>query len=86
MDIEIVCWIILASSCITACVAVAGMLSPKFKDTLPQCITMAGIAFGGFMVTLQIYVHGMVQVSGIALLSTAMAAYSLVTLVKYART
>jgi hypothetical protein len=85
MDIATVCWIILVSSCITAGVAVAGILSPKFKDTLPQCITMAGIAFGGFMVTLQIYVHGIVQVSGIALLSSAMAAYALVTLIKYMR-
>lgn len=86
MDIATVCWIILVSSCITAVVAVAGILSPKFKDTLPQCITMAGIAFGGFMVTLQIYIHGIVQVTGIALLSSAMAAYALVTLIKYMRT
>jgi hypothetical protein len=40
---------------------------------------------GGFMVTLQIYVHGIVQVTGIALLSSAMAAYALVTLIKYMR-
>jgi hypothetical protein len=85
MNHEIVCWIILASSTITGLVAVAGMLSPKFKDSFLQCISLAGIAFGGFVITLQIYIHGMVQVSGIALESIAFALYSIATFLKYAK-
>lgn len=82
---ETICWIILASSAITGIVAVAGMLSPKFEDSFLQCCALAGIAFGGFVVTLQIYVHGVVQVSGIALESAAIALYSAVTFFKYTR-
>lgn len=82
---ETICWLILASSVITGSVAVAGMLSPKFEDSFLQCCALAGIAFGGFIVTLQIYVHGVVQVSGVALESAAIAVYSAVTFWKYAR-
>jgi len=82
---EIICWIILASSTITGLAAIAGMLSPKFKDSFLQCVSLAGIAFGGFVITLQIYVHGVVQVSGVAFESLAFAVYSIATVLKYAR-
>lgn len=82
---ELICWIILVSSSITGMVAIAGMLSPKFKDSLFQCFSLAAVAFGGFIITLQIYVHGFVQVSGIAFESAAFAVYSIATFLKYAR-
>jgi len=65
--------------------AIAGMLSPRFKDSFLQCCALAGVAFGGFVITLQIYVHGVVQVSGIAFESVAFAAYSIATVMKHAR-
>jgi hypothetical protein len=82
---ETVCWIILASSLVTMLCAIAGMLSPKFKDNFLQCVSLAVVAFGGFVITLQIYVHGVVQVSGIALESVGVAVYSLATFWKYAK-
>jgi hypothetical protein len=82
---ELVCWIILGSSVITSIVAIAGMISPKFKDSFLQCCSLAAIAFGGFVITLQIYVHGVVQVSGVAFESMAFAVYSIATAMKYAR-
>jgi hypothetical protein len=82
---EVVCWIILASSSITALIAVAGLLSPKFHDTLLQCLGLCAVAFGGFIITLQIYAHGVAQISGIALESVGIALYSLATFVKYYR-
>jgi hypothetical protein len=85
MQHELVCWIILSSSVVTSLVAVAGMLSDKFKDSLLQCCSLAAIALGGFVITLQIYVHGVVQVSGIAFESVAFAAYSLATAMKYSK-
>jgi hypothetical protein len=82
---ETVCWIILVSSCITMFCAVAGMLSPRFKDSLFQCLGLAMVALGGFVITLQIYAHGVVQASGIAFESVGISLYSLATFWKYAR-
>ena len=82
---ELVCWIILISSVITGTVAVAGMLSPSFKDSFLQCCALAGIAFGGFVIALQIGIHGVAQISGLAFESAAFAFYSIVCALKHAR-
>jgi len=84
-DINFFCWVILASSAGTSILALIGLISPKFKDTTLQCFSMCLVAFGGFIVTLQIYAHGVAQISGIALEAFAIALYSLATFVKYAR-
>jgi hypothetical protein len=85
MDLNIMCWIILASSVVVGFVAVAGMLSDKFKDTFLQCLSLSAVSLGGFIITLQIYVHGIVQISGIAFQSLAVAMYAVTSFVKYAR-
>jgi hypothetical protein len=84
-DIDFFCWIILASSSLTSVMAVAGLISPRFKDTFFQCLSLCLVAFGGFVVTLQIYIHGMAQISGIALEALSIALYSFATFIKYSR-
>jgi hypothetical protein len=84
-DIDFFCWVILASSSLTSVMAVIGLLSPRFKDTFLQCFSLCLVAFGGFVVTLQIYIHGMAQISGIALEALSIALYSFATFIKYAR-
>jgi hypothetical protein len=61
------------------------MLSPRFEDSFLQCCALAGVAFGGFIIALQINVHGVVQVSGIAFESVAFALYALATVLKFSR-
>jgi hypothetical protein len=65
--------------------AVAGLLSPRFKDTFLQCFSLCLVAFSGFVVTLQIYIHGIAQISGIALATLSIALYSFATFMKYVR-
>lgn len=84
-DINFFCWVILASSSLTSVMAVIGLLSQRFKDTTLQCFSLCLVAFGGFIVTLQIYVHGIAQISGIALEALSIALYSFATFLKYAR-
>lgn len=84
-DIDFFCWIILAASSGTSILAVMGILSPKFKDTFFQCASLCLVAFGGFVVTLQIYIHGIAQISGLALEALAIFLYSLATALKYWR-
>jgi hypothetical protein len=84
-NIDFFCWIILASSSLTSAMAVIGLISNRFKDTMFQCFSLCMVAFGGFVVTLQIYIHGMAQISGIALEALSIAIYSFATFMKYAR-
>jgi hypothetical protein len=84
-DIEFFCWVILASSSLTSVMAVVGLISPRFKDTFFQCFTLCLVAFSGFVVTLQIYITGIAQISGIALEALSIGLYSLATFLKYAR-
>ncbi len=84
-DINFFCWIILASSAGTSILALIGLISPRFKDTVFQCFSMCLVALGGFIVTLQIYIHGVAQISGLALESLAIMLYSLATFLKYAK-
>lgn len=79
------CWVILFSSVIVGLVAIAGMMSPKFEDTFMQCLSLSAVSLAGFIITLQIYVHGIIQVSGIAFESLAVAMYAVASFVKYAR-
>ena len=84
-DIDFFCWVILASSSLTSVMAVAGLISNRFKDTMLQCFSLCMVAFGGFVVTLQIYIHGMAQISGIALEAFSIMLYSFATVMKYWR-
>jgi hypothetical protein len=84
-DIDFFCWVILASSSLTSIMAVAGLISPRFKDTFFQCLTLCMVAFGGFVVTLQIYITGIAQISGLALEVLSIGLYSFATFLKYAR-
>jgi hypothetical protein len=65
--------------------ALIGLVSERFKDTIFQCFSLCLVAFSGFVVTLQISIHGMAQISGIALEAMSIALYSFATFIKYAR-
>lgn len=84
-DIDFFCWVILGASAGTSILALIGILSPRFKDTFWQCFTLCLVAFAGFVVTLQIYIHGIAQISGIAFEALSIFLYSLATFAKYAR-
>jgi len=84
-DIDFFCWIILASSGLTSAMAIIGLISDRFKDTMFQCFSLCLVAFGGFVVTLQIYIFGIAQISGLALEALSIALYSFATFMKYAR-
>lgn len=84
-QIDFFCWIILGASAGTSVLALIGILSPKFKDTFFQCFSLCMVAFAGFVVTLQIYIHGIAQISGIAFEALAIFIYSFATALKYWR-
>lgn len=71
------CWVILVSSLITSGLALTGLLSKSYHETLAENITLACVALAGVVVALQIYSFTMARVSGIAFLAASVAMYAM---------
>lgn len=76
------CWVILVASCITAAVAVVGLVAESYHDTLAECVALCGVALAGFVVALQIRTFGYAQGSGLAFLAACVAAFALANFLK----
>lgn len=76
------CWTILVSAAITTSVAIFGLVSKHYHETLPENFALCVVALAGAIVVLQIHARGTAQASGIALLSAAFALYAVARLVK----
>lgn len=76
------CWVILLSAGLTAVVAVLGLVSDSYRETLLENMALCAVALAGAVVVLQIKTFGTAQGSGVAFLSAAVAAYAVAKLLK----
>jgi ABC-type glycerol-3-phosphate transport system permease component len=75
--IDLQCWLVLFASSITAASAVLGLVAVRYEESLHENIALVCVALAGFLVTLQIWVHGIAQMTGITFLVCSMAGYAL---------
>lgn len=76
------CWVILVSALITTVLAVWGLLSPTYHETLPENVALCVVAGAGVVVVLQIHALGAAQWSGLAMLSASVALYAVAKVLK----
>lgn len=74
--IDLQCWLVLGASVITSLSAVLGLVAERYQESLHENIALVCVALAGFVVALQIGVHGFAQMSGITFLAVATAAYA----------
>jgi hypothetical protein len=75
-DIDLQCWLVLAASVVIAASALLALIADRYQESLHENIALVAVALAGFIVALQIGVHGIAQMSGITFLAVAMAAYA----------
>lgn len=80
--VELQCWLVLAASIVTGSSAVLALIADRYEETLLENLALVSTAFSGFIVTLQIFVHGYAQMSGITLLSCSTACYAVSRVLK----
>ena len=71
------CWVILVSAVVTAAVAVWGLVSSHYRETLLENVALCVVAVACAVVVLQIHDAGFAQRSGMAFLAAAVAFYAL---------
>lgn len=76
------CWVILVSAALTGALAVWGLVSASYHETLIENVALCLVAVACCVVVLQIHTHGAAQGSGFALLSGAVALYALAKALK----
>lgn len=76
------CWVILVASCITAVVAVIGLVADSYHDTFLECVALCCVALAGFVVAMQIRTFGYAQGSGLAFLAASVAVFAVANFFK----
>lgn len=76
------CWVILISAVVTALVAVWGLVSPHYRDTLLENVALCVVVVACTVVVLQIHVTGSAQRSGMAFMAASFAFYALAKALK----
>lgn len=74
---SVYCWVILISAVITALVSVWGLVSPHYRETLPENLALCVVAVSCAVVVLQIHDTGSAQRSGMAAMAASVAFYAL---------
>ena len=77
------CWLILLGAVAASGSCLLLMLSPAYRDTLLERMALAAVALSGYLVTLQILVHGFAHGSGVAWLSLSCGGLAVVLAVKH---
>lgn len=80
--VELQCWLVLAASIITSCSAVLALIADKYEESLLENLALTSCALAGFIVTLQIFIHGYAQMSGITFISCSTASYAVTRVLK----
>jgi hypothetical protein len=81
-QIELQCWLVLAASVITGSSAVLALIADRYEESLLENLALVAVAFSGFIVTMQIFVHAFAQMSGITLLACSTACYAVTRVLK----
>ncbi len=74
--IEQQCWLVLGASVITSASALLGLIADRYHESLHENIALVFVALAGFVVALQIWVHGYAHMSGLTFLSISTAIYA----------
>lgn len=74
--IDLQCWLVLGASVITSACAVAALVADRYRESLHENIALVAVAMSGFVVALQIWVHGFAHMSGMAFMACSVAAYA----------
>ncbi len=75
-NIDLQCWLVLAASVVIASSALLALIADRYQESLHENIALVAVALAGFIVALQIGVHGIAQMSGITFLAVSMAVYA----------
>lgn len=74
--IDLQCWLVLGASVITSLSALLGLVAERYEESLHENIALVAVALSGFIVALQIWVHGFAHMSGITAMACAVALYA----------
>lgn len=77
------CWLILLGAVAASASCLLLMLSPAYRDTLLERMALAAVALSGYLVTLQILVHGFAHGTGVAWLSLSCGGLAVVLAIKH---
>lgn len=73
---------IIASALTTSAVAVAGMVSPRYRETLLENVALCAVAVAGSVVAMQTHAYGGPLYSGIVFWGGSVGAYALAAALK----
>ena len=74
--IDLQCWLVLAASTVTSLSAVLALVADRYQESLHENIALVAVALAGFIVTLQIWVHGYAHMSGMTFMACSVALYA----------
>lgn len=74
--IDLQCWLVLAASVITSASALLGLVAERYEESLHENIALVAVALAGFIVALQIGVHGVAHMSGLTFMACSVALYA----------
>ena len=74
--IDLQCWLVLAASVVTSCAALLGLVADKYEESMHENIALASVALAGFVVAMQIGVHGFAHMSGLTFMAIAVSLYA----------
>lgn len=75
--IDLQCWLVLFASIITSASAITALVADRYNESLHENLALTMVAMSGFIVALQILVHGFAQMSGMTYLSISVACYAI---------
>lgn len=74
--LDLQCWLVLGASVITSLSALLGLVAERYEESLHENIALVCVALAGFVVALQIWVHGFAHMSGMAFMACSVALYA----------
>lgn len=82
VNLDLFCWVVLISALVTSFVALVGLISSHYNETLLENLALVGISFSGVVIALQIGAKGMTMMSGVASMMAFVALYSVAILLR----